>query len=97
MVTRAIEVTRRTSNLAEITTEMADTGDTVILDPAVELQVAGDISDLLQTKHCDAFTFTEPEDLALNLYDQLRELELQQSLVKAHNLCTSYCSADLEI
>ncbi|KAG9202746.1 hypothetical protein G6514_003999 [Epicoccum nigrum] len=65
---------------------MADTGDTVILDPAVELQVAGDISDLLQTKHCDAFTFTEPEDLALNLYDQLRELELQQSLVKAHNL-----------
>jgi hypothetical protein len=92
-----IEVTRRTSNLAEITIGMADTGDTVILDAAVKLQVAGDISGLLRTNHSDAFTFTESEDLALNLYDQLRELELQQSLLKAHKLCTSYLSADVEI
>jgi hypothetical protein len=76
---------------------MADTGDTVILDAAVKLQAVGDISDLLRTNHSDAFTFTESEDLALNLYDQLRELELQQSLLKAHGLCTSYLSADVDI
>ena len=76
---------------------MADTGDTVILDAAVKLQAAGDISDLLGTNHSDAFTFTESEDLALDLYDQLRELELQQSLLKAHELCTSYVSADVDI
>ena len=76
---------------------MADTGDTVILDAAVKLQAVGDISDLLRTNHSDAFTFTESEDLALDLYDQLRELELQQSLVKAHKLCMSYRSAGFEI
>lgn len=44
---------------------------------------AGDISDLLETKHSDAFAFNEFEKLALELYDQLRELELQQSLLQA--------------
>lgn len=76
---------------------MADTGDSVILEATVKQQAAGDISNLLRTNHSDAFTFTESEDLALNLYDQLRELELQQSLLKAHELCTSYLSADVEI
>ncbi|KAK1911761.1 hypothetical protein P3342_013066 [Pyrenophora teres f. teres] len=38
---------------------------------------------LLQTNHSDAFAFSETEELALQLYDQLRELELQQSLIRA--------------
>ncbi|KAJ4314167.1 hypothetical protein N0V94_006580 [Neodidymelliopsis sp. IMI 364377] len=44
---------------------------------------AGDIGALLQTNHSDAFAFTESEKLALEQYDQLRELELQQSLLQA--------------
>ncbi|KAF3038720.1 hypothetical protein E8E11_003295 [Didymella keratinophila] len=43
----------------------------------------GDLGDLLQTNHSDALVFTETENLALELYDQLRELELQQSLLRA--------------
>jgi len=38
---------------------------------------------LLQTNHSDAFAFSETEELALQLYDQLQELELQQSLIQA--------------
>ncbi|KAF2633942.1 hypothetical protein BU25DRAFT_427344 [Macroventuria anomochaeta] len=62
---------------------MANKGDSVMADVAVKSQDAGDISDLVQTNHSDAFAFTESEKLALELYDQLRELELQQSLLRA--------------
>lgn len=57
-------------------------------DAAVEPRHAGDISDLLRTNHSDAFAFTESEKLALELYDQLRELELQQSLLHAQQTGT---------
>jgi hypothetical protein len=40
-------------------------------------------SDLLQTIHCDAFVFSEGEQAALDLYDQLQELELQKSLLES--------------
>lgn len=68
--------------LLESLFEMASVGDTVMTDAAVTLQV-GDISDLLQTYHSDAFAFTDAEKTALELYDQLQELELQQSLLEA--------------
>ncbi|KAF2872060.1 centromere protein H (CENP-H)-domain-containing protein [Massariosphaeria phaeospora] len=42
-----------------------------------------DYSDLLQTNHSDAFAFSETEKRALELYDQLRELEMQRSLLEA--------------
>ncbi|KAJ4349892.1 uncharacterized protein N0V89_008511 [Didymosphaeria variabile] len=45
---------------------------------------ANDYSDLLQTAHSDAFAFSDTEQLALQLYDQLRELELEKSLLQAH-------------
>jgi hypothetical protein len=50
---------------------------------------ANDYSDLLQTPHADAFAFSEPEQFALQLYDQLRELELEKSLLEAHAKGTS--------
>jgi hypothetical protein len=40
-------------------------------------------SDLLQTSYNDAFAFSEREQVALSLYDQVRELELQRSLLEA--------------
>ncbi|KAH6616308.1 centromere protein H (CENP-H)-domain-containing protein [Boeremia exigua] len=64
---------------------MADAVDTVMTDAAARSQNSSDISDLLQTNHSDAFAFTESEGLALELYDQLRELELQQSLLQAQD------------
>lgn len=42
-----------------------------------------DYSDLLQTPHSDAFAFSDIEQRALQLYDQLRELELEKSLIEA--------------
>ncbi|KAF2444810.1 hypothetical protein P171DRAFT_359631 [Karstenula rhodostoma CBS 690.94] len=45
---------------------------------------ANDYTDLLQTPHSDAFAFSETEQFALQLYDQLRELELEKSLLEAH-------------
>lgn len=50
---------------------------------------ADDESDFLQTPHSDAFAFSETEALALELYDQLRELEVQQSLFEAQSGGTS--------
>lgn len=44
---------------------------------------ATDHSDLAHTNHCDAFAFSEREQLALDLYNELRELELQESLLRA--------------
>ncbi|KAF2799565.1 hypothetical protein K505DRAFT_370878 [Melanomma pulvis-pyrius CBS 109.77] len=57
--------------------------DTVMADAAAAPQNPKDFSDLLQTNHSDAFAFSDTEKLALQLYDQLRELELQRSLLEA--------------
>lgn len=71
--------------------KMANKVDTLMADVGAKSQHAGDISDLLQSTHSDAFAFTESEKLALELYDQLRELELQQSLLRAQEAGTSLC------
>ena len=57
-------------------------------DVASRTQDASDYADLLQTNHSDAFAFSEAEKLALQLYDQLKELELQQSLLQAQQAGT---------
>jgi len=62
---------------------MATRGDVEMVDATIKVQVPNDYTDLLQTNHSDAFAFSEAEKLALQLYDQLRELELEQSLLKA--------------
>jgi hypothetical protein len=62
---------------------MAMEQDVEMLDPTTRLQGPDDYAELLQTNHSDAFAFSESEKLALQLYDQLRELELQQSLLQA--------------
>jgi hypothetical protein len=62
---------------------MATKDDIVMGDATAIPQDAGDFSDLLQSNHSDAFAFTESEKLVLKLYDQLRELELQHSLLQA--------------
>jgi hypothetical protein len=59
--------------------------DTTMADVAPGLQGAHEHSGLLQTPHSDAFTFSETETTALELYDKLRELELETSLLEAHN------------
>ncbi|KAH9877526.1 hypothetical protein IAQ61_002893 [Plenodomus lingam] len=56
--------------------EMANTDDVRVQDP-------NDATHLLPTDYSDAFAFSEAEQLALRLYDQLQELELQLSLLKA--------------
>ena len=38
----------------------------------------------------NAFAFSETEKLALQLYDQLKELELQHSLIEAQQSGTSH-------
>lgn len=73
---------------------MANISDTVMADAATKSLDAGDTADLLQTNHSDAFAFTKSEELALELYDQLRELELQQSLLQAQQAGMS-CSASM--
>jgi arylamine N-acetyltransferase len=62
---------------------MATMKDTTIADAAPVPRSASDFSDMLQTPHSDAFAFSETEALALELYDQLREVELQKSLIEA--------------
>ncbi|KAF2819091.1 hypothetical protein CC86DRAFT_450306 [Ophiobolus disseminans] len=62
---------------------MATKGDVEMADAATKLHDPNDYADLLQTNHSDAFAFSEAEKLALQLYDQLRELELQLSLLRA--------------
>jgi hypothetical protein len=52
-------------------------------DAAVNVHDPNDFTDLLQTNHSDAFAFSDMEQLALQLFDQLHELELQQSLFQA--------------
>ncbi|PVI07329.1 hypothetical protein DM02DRAFT_608876 [Periconia macrospinosa] len=64
---------------------MAATQDVIMTDGAAETKtVASDLSSLLHTPHSDAFAFSDLEERVLQLYDQLRELELQRSLIKAH-------------
>ncbi|KAL1800473.1 hypothetical protein ACET3X_000815 [Alternaria dauci] len=62
---------------------MAARGRGDMKDVASGTQDASDYADLLQTNHSDAFAFSEAEKLALQLYDQLKELELQHSLIEA--------------
>lgn len=62
---------------------MAARDDVEMADATAKSPDAGDYADLLQTKHSDAFAFSRTEQLALDLYDQLRELELEQSLIQA--------------
>lgn len=62
---------------------MATKGDVEMADAEVKVHDPNDYADLLQTNHCDAFAFSKSEKLALYLYDQLQELELQQSLLQA--------------
>jgi hypothetical protein len=69
---------------------MATPGDVEMLDASTKVHDAhDDYAHLLQTNHSDAFAFTDTEKLALDLYDQLKELELQQSLLQAHQSGTS--------
>ena len=62
--------------------------DVDMVDAAARVPDVPDPNDgnahLLQTNHSDAFAFSATEELALQLYDQLEELELQQSLIQAH-------------
>ncbi|XPS73388.1 hypothetical protein M3J09_005535 [Ascochyta lentis] len=62
---------------------MAGKGDVAMVDAADASIDAVNMDHLLQTNHSDAFAFTTSEKLALELYDQLQELELQQSLLQA--------------
>ena len=71
---------------------MANKGDAIMTDANPKSPDLGDLNDLLQTNHSDALVFTETENLALELYDQLRELELQQSLLQAQETGASYLS-----
>jgi hypothetical protein len=68
---------------------MATKGDVDMADATTKTQHASHYADLLQTNHSDAFAFSDTEKLALQLYDQLKELELQQSLLKAQQSGTS--------
>ena len=69
---------------------MATKPDTEMADATDRVQGTQDYTDLLQTNHSDAFAFSESEKLALDLYDQLRELELQRSLLQAQQSGTSF-------
>jgi hypothetical protein len=62
--------------------------DTVMVDAVPAPKNPNDYSDLVQTSHSDAFAFSGTEKLALQLYDQLRELELQRSLLEAQKAGT---------
>lgn len=65
--------------------------DVEMADSTAKVQNLGDHADLLKTSHSDAFAFSDVERRVLELYDQLRELELQQSLLHAQQTCGSHC------
>lgn len=44
---------------------------------------------LIMTPHSDAWVFSDAEQLALRLYHQLHELELQRSLLEAQQSGTA--------
>jgi len=62
---------------------MAENNDVQMADAIIEVPESKNYTDLLQTNHSDAFAFSDTERLALELYDQLHELELQQALLQA--------------
>jgi hypothetical protein len=64
---------------------MTNTVDTTMLDAAPKPESNPPVQNLLLTPHCDAFAFSDQEKHILRLYDQLAELELEQSLYKAQN------------
>ena len=64
---------------------MASANDTAMADATSSSRRQADYSDLLQTSHSDAFAFSPQEKHVLELYGQLRELELQQSLLQAQD------------
>ncbi|KAL6152463.1 hypothetical protein ACJBU6_09328 [Exserohilum turcicum] len=68
-------------------------GDVDMADAPVEARDADDHASVLQTNYSDAFAFSDSERLALQLYDQLYELELQQSLVGAQQSGT-FCMSN---
>ena len=74
---------------------MASKGDVVMADATPRSQGADDVGDLLQTNHSDAFAFSHTEALALELYDQLQELELQRSLLEAQQSGGCYAGTRL--
>lgn len=57
---------------------------------AAKTHDSSDYTDLLQTNYTDAFAFSEAEKLALELYDQMRELELEISLLRVQQDGMSY-------
>jgi hypothetical protein len=75
--------TRVSNNSGSVAINMATENDVAMIDATAKPQDTNDYADLLQTNHSDAFAFSEREKLALQLYDQLRELELEQSLLQA--------------
>ncbi|KAL5118047.1 hypothetical protein ACEQ8H_004034 [Pleosporales sp. CAS-2024a] len=62
---------------------MAFKDDVHMMDATSKPQDASDYADLIQTNHTDAFAFSPTEELALHLHHQLKELELEQSLLQA--------------
>ncbi|KAH4939473.1 hypothetical protein HBI23_058480 [Parastagonospora nodorum] len=74
---------------------MATKGDVEMVDATAKLQDPNDYADLLQTNHSDAFAFSETEKLALQLYDQLKELELELSLLQAQQSAHVVDSSEL--
>ncbi|KAH3917945.1 hypothetical protein HBI56_178310 [Parastagonospora nodorum] len=74
---------------------MATKGDVEMVDTTAKLQDPNDYADLLQTNHSDAFAFSETEKLALQLYDQLKELELELSLLQAQQSAHVVDSSEL--
>jgi hypothetical protein len=70
---------------------MATKNDVDMEDATIKLRDPTDYADLLQTNHSDTFAFSESEKRALELYDQLRELELEQSLLQAQQTGMKVC------
>jgi hypothetical protein len=88
----------RVKQFDTIAINMASKGDVEMVDATAKLQDPNDYADLLQTDHSDAFAFSETEKLALQLYDQLKELELELSLLQAQqsgpqSRCISFVEA----
>jgi hypothetical protein len=83
--------------LVSIAIDMATKGDVVMADATPGSQGTNDVADLLQTNHSDAFAFSHTETLALELYDQLQELELQRSLLEAQQSGKCYAGTRLTV
>jgi hypothetical protein len=72
---------------------MATRDDVDMVDATTKVQDPTDYADLLQTPHSNAFAFSENEQLAIDLYDKLIEMELEQSLLVAQQSGMKACSA----